>query len=285
MPHLALDIGGTHTRYQLGDGEKGKVPTDLETLIPFITSLVKSYGLPEAIGISIAGQTNQGHLIGAPNIPMGPFEDKNLAQALSEHFNIPVAIDNDLKCAVIAEATVHPGDSLAAIYVGTGLGSALIDGKRLIRGHRNLAGEVGHLPYRPAPFTCGCGGNDCVELYASGSGITRWCQHEGLRAQTLGELEVLSHAGNQKAKVILQQFQDALFFALKSVQTLLNPEIIVLGGGVIANNSWLVTKMQEGINKRGFKPAGATTIKTTTFGDDAPLIGAMELARQLTPKG
>ena len=105
-----------------------------------------------------------------------------------------------------------------------------------------MATEIGHIPYKKAPFLCGCGRNNCLELYASGSGIAKWMEHKKLLcAASLHELERTGE------KEIVEMFHEALFSALGTTLTLFNPQVLVLGGGIIDANPYLENLILENI--------------------------------------
>ncbi len=213
---LALDIGGTYLRWEILGEEKGKIEIKKIALQDFIQELILKYKI-RALAISFAGQVCCNKILGAPNIHTS-FDPAD--------FGIPYLIQNDLKCAVLAESRYFECDSLAALYCGTGLGSAYIDEKYLIQGHMNLAGEIGHMPYKEAPFKCGCGKNNCLELFASGSGIEKWARH-------------LDTAPTLKEEKIRALYLPALSHGAATLLALINPEILVLGGGVIEHNPFV----------------------------------------------
>ena len=215
---LAVDLGGTWLRWELiPGGQTGRVATAGVDPQAYLRELIDRYAV-KAVAISFAGQVHDGRILSAPNISAG-FDPAKLG--------IPYRIENDLKCAVLAEGCDWGSDSLTALYSGTGLGSATLERGEPIRGQRNLAGEIGHVPYRRAPFRCGCGKDNCLELYASGSGIAKWARHLGL-APSLDE------------PAIRERYDEALCFAAATLLTLLNPEMLILGGGVITHRPDLV---------------------------------------------
>jgi glucokinase len=274
---LAYDIGGTHIRRGVlkGDGllTVSRHPSrDLAASLEHLTAeaIAEHPGI-KGVAISFAGQVSGGLLQSAPNIDPGALKGQSIPAWFKSRFNLPATIDNDLKCAALAEAAAHPAArALAVLYIGTGFGGALVQEGRLIRGSGNQAGEIGHIPFEPAPFACGCGRTDCLELSTSGSGVARWCAVLGIKEVPLGTLR---QQGTPEAEAIVDRFIRGLSHALKTLAPLFNPDQIVLGGGVVHHNPWLLSHAQEAI-AQSFKPVSTARVELSTLGDEANLIGA-----------
>ena len=241
---LFIDIGGTHLRSEihgLKDIVYEKLSSSDHDLIHFIEKCLTSYPDIRFIGISYAGQVYNGEILSSPNITVSETKIKHYFES---RYPLRLEIDNDLNCAIMAEAKNLQEENIAALYVGTGLGSAVIDQGKLIRGYRNQAFELGHIPYREAPFLCGCGKNNCIELFASGSGLEQWMRYnkkEGYIKKP--NLEKLKREGDPLAAV----FEKALLHASATLVTLANPKRLVFGGGIIQDNPYLVPWIRKEI--------------------------------------
>jgi len=234
---LAVDIGGTFFRYKFNDVYE-KLNTKEIDIIEKLTQLINKFN-PKAVGISFAGQVNEGVILSAPNINIKTTDLKKI-------INIPFVLENDMNCAVAAEREYFKSDNIIAIYSGTGLGAGIIDNGKLIRGYKNLAGEIGHIPYRETPFICGCGKNDCLEFFAS------------------SKIEKIA---------TFNEYKEALSKAVGILAALFNPEIIVLGGGYYLHHKFK-------IDKKYIPNFDKVKIKITSL-NDAPLMGAQILAKEL----
>ncbi len=221
---IAIDIGGTYFRWEIIGVAKGKEPIQKIDIQNFLSRLIRRYKV-RALGISFAGQVHHDRILSAPNV----HSSFNPAA-----FGIPYIIENDLHCAVLAEARYWQSSHIGALYSGTGLGSGIIDEGRLIRGYRNLAGEIGHIPYRQAPFRCGCGKHNCLELYASGNGIHKWAKYLGVQASL-------------KEPKIKELYLEALATAAAIILSLCNCEFLILGGGVIQANPDVLQWLQQNL--------------------------------------
>lgn len=271
---LFMDVGGTNLRSELhtsSDVIREKLSSKEHDLIDVIEGKLATYPSIYFIGISFAGQVYKGEVLSSPNLRI---KEPKIKEYFESRYNLRLEIDNDLKCAVMAEAEYFKSDSILALYVGTGLGSAFIDGGRVVRGTHNQAFEIGHIPYKEAPFTCGCGKTDCLELFASASGMDKWMKHIHLSKIFLAELEA---SEDEQSRNIALAFKEALLHAAATLITLGNPKVLVLGGGVIERNIHLVEWLKENLAGYAFTNAlNDVRIVTTSLKN-----GAIEGAKLL----
>ncbi len=232
---LGVDVGGTYLRYELRKGSKSVKKATLKSseigLATFLDSLLKKEQSITSIYISYAGQVRDGRIITAPNITI---DKENIQAYIEEKYEVELLIENDLNCAVLAESQAYDTQNIAALFVGSGLGLGIISDSVLLRGFENIATELGHIPFQDAPFFCSCGKRNCMELYASGSGVLKWKQYYKLDESF--SLQALCKNKRKDAQKIYRQFIEALLYAVGTTITLFNSEILVLGGGIIKNN-------------------------------------------------
>ncbi|WP_310440062.1 ROK family protein [Sulfuricurvum sp.] len=277
MKKLFIDIGGTHLRSEVcSDNEiiKESVSSNDTGLLFYIDQQMKLHPSIDFIGISYAGQVDKGVIISAPNINIDKYE---ITSEVKQRYGIALEIDNDLNCALRAEAAYWKSSNIAALYIGTGIGAAVIDQGILIKGNANMAFEIGHIPYRETPLVCGCGRNNCVELYASGSGMAKWLRHYGSRLEPV--LSQLKIGSDRNERLIVSEFEEALLHAAGVLVTLANPEILVLGGGVIEQNPYLATLLREKLRHYALSPALQGLRIEISVLENAPLMGAKLLER------
>lgn len=269
---LFIDIGGTHLRSEvwsereifsecIGSKEFG--------LLSYIDRVMQKYPDISFIGISYAGQVNEGVLVASPNINIDEYD---IVSAVKSRYGIALEIDNDLNCAIRAEAAYWKVDNIAALFIGTGIGSAVIDKGKLVAGSRNMAFEIGHIPYRDTPLLCGCGRSNCIELYASGSGISKWLTLYG-RDQN-PNLEQLKNSLVEDERSVAAEFERAVLHAAGVLVTLTNPELLVLGGGIVEQNPYLVSLVRENLKEYALKPSLKTLQIEKSVLENAPLSGA-----------
>lgn len=269
---LLADVGGTYFRYRLGEAEV--VRSSMKGWETQLLGLLETHPQVRYVGIAFAGQVSEGRILSAPNVEVS-FGD--LKTELEQRFpHLRVAIDNDLKCAALAYQRHLGSDSVAVLYAGSGLGSALISEGRIVRGHNNIAGEIGHVSYRRAPFRCGCGKKDCLELFASGSGIEKHREYYRLSEGSLDEWRL---NGSEAEQRIAEAAEEALAFATSLMITLHNPAYLVMGGGVFEHNPRLLERIRAGTATRTFSPAWKECRIVEADLEDAPLMGAGLLLR------
>ena len=272
---LYMDVGGTTIRCELHTYDSIVRETfascDHE-LYDLIVLLLKRYPNILFIGIAYAGLIHHGRIISAPNIEVGVHDIK---QKVEDAFDIRVEIENDVNCAVLAEAHDRTSNNIVALYVGTGLGCGVVNDGQLLHGHNSLASEIGHIPYKNTPFHCGCGRDNCIELYASGSGMLKWKQYHNLKGPP--DLSELQHSDKQTERDIAKRFEEALLTAAGTMVTLFNPEKLVLGGGIVSANPYLVEMVTEQIQAYALPESAKRVTIVQTRLKDAPLEGAKYL--------
>jgi len=254
---IAIDIGGTYTRYKIG-GEVFVLKTKEINLLKFLENLIKKYS-PKKIAISFAGQVKDNVIYSSPNTK---FEKIDL-KILEEKYYVKIILENDLNCAALAESRHFKAKNLVALYSGTGLGAGIIDNSKIVKG-RGFAGEIGHIPYKPTPFKCKCGKNNCLELIASGSGIEKMAEIYGCKGLECPKVK--------------EEYIKGLMHAVGICFSLFDPEILVLGGGVIVNNTWILNEIKN--KKNQYIPNFNTGKIEITNLKDASLTGAELLLKE-----
>lgn len=272
--NLAIDIGGTNIRACIFDDfetqETFKASSQEVGLAKFIENILKNETNIKTIGISYAGQVQDGVIIDSPNIKVDIFDIKRYFET---KFNIKLFIENDLTCAALAEANFLKKDYICVLHVGTGLGLGVVDSGRVLKGSLNLSAEIGHIPYKETPLECGCGRKNCIELFASGSAIQKWIEYLGLTCKPTLEALKLDTEGSKVA----DSFEVALLSAVGTIITLYNPQILVLGGGVMDANPYLLNVIKSKIKSYALKPTLKNTQIIKSSLKDAPLKGAQLL--------
>jgi len=265
-------------------------------LQPLLASFTTPADPALALGVACAGQIDPvtGAVIYAPNLG---WRDVPLAARLKEAFRIPVVVENDVRAAAWGEfvtGAAGRGRSLVAIFVGTGVGSgAVLDGT-LWRGAGNAAGEVGHTQVVADGLPCRCGRHGCLEQYVSGSGFQRrlaaavqggrhgrLVEMYGGDASRLTAMDVYTaaQAGDTLAHELWSDAVRYLTMATANYVTLVNPDVLVLGGGVIETVPALFDAVAEAVPELTTLVAGRSLrIERARLGDLSGLIGAAALA-------
>ncbi len=306
---IGIDVGGTNVKIALVD-DSGKiiysnsVPTRAEMGYEYTVNNIKQaiYDLMketkltakdiEGIGFGFPGQVDykSGIVRLAPNIP--GWVEVPIAKMIEDEFHIPTRVDNDVRCAALGELKYGAGkgcENLVCITVGTGIGSGLIVNGKLVRGASNAAGEIGHikLQIHDGPI-CGCGDTGCMEAFASGPAIVAMAEEYILGGKSTKYREMANggditpfivaeaaKAGDPVAKRIFARIGEYIGIGMASVVNLLNPEKIIIGGGVADAGDILLEPLKEALKKRAMKIAGETVeVVPAQLGNTAGVIGA-----------
>ena len=231
--------------------------------------------------------------------------DSPVRDLMAERLALPVTVDNDANAAMLAEH--HAGAAQGAAHavmltLGTGIGGAIVAGGRLLRGARGTAGELGHMTVDldgpPCPGNCPNRG--CLEAMASGAALAR----EGERAagqapdSALGReaaagrtitgalVTELAHDGDAAAIDAVARVGRNLGVGLAGIANALDPEVIVIGGGVVGAGELLLGPARDELAARALPPvAAAVRVEAARFGDEAGMLGAALLAREGAPDG
>ena len=217
---------------------------------------------------------------------------------LEERFEVEVALGNDANLGTLGETwlgAARSAHSAVGIFVGTGIGGGLIVGGRLVRGQREAAGEIGHIVMQPDGLLCGCGNRGCFETLASRLAIEREIRkgiaegRETIITRLVDDIEgpikgkVLKKALKQADELVTEVMREAskiLGYACLSVRHLIDPDVIVLGGGVIEACGAFIMPIVQKIVAADALPgarAGGRVVESE-LGDDAILLGAVALA-------
>jgi len=265
---LYIDYGGTNFRYVLKESreviENGRVDSLNIDLIEFLERKLKSKDI-SFIGISFAGQVRDGTILSSPNINIS---QRDIKKYIESRYRTKLVVENDLKCASLAEFSVTDAKDIVVVYIGTGFGSSYISNSELIRGVDNLAGEMGHIVFKEAPFSCGCGKKNCLELFCSGVALQKWVDYYKLDCKPT--LIGLKNHKSEESKEILENFYNGLSTAISNIVTVLNPSLLVLGGGVIDSNLDLIDFIKEEVVKNSISSSNLK-IKHSTLKNGAIL--------------
>jgi glucokinase len=248
-------------------------------------------------GIPVTLDRRTGTAVYSTHLPLAgvPFE-----AIMSERLGLPVTVDNDGNCAVLAEARHGAGggsSDVVMLTLGTGIGGGLVLGGQLQRGWIGAGAELGHMviDMHGPPCQGNCPNRGCLEVMASGSALVREASLRvarrpdtplGLALEEGHELTgpfvtELAHDGDPVALDAIETVGRALGVGLSSLVNMLNPEVIVIGGGVIAAGEMLLEPARREMQARALLPArDAVRILPAAFGDQAGMIGAALLARE-----
>lgn len=313
---IGFDVGGTTMTAGLVDaqghlhGQKevetlaeqpvGDTLARMKALLADLLGLAADQGQSvSGIGIGMAGliEPQQGIVQTSPNLPN--WSQVHLAQELAQVFHLPVVIDNDVRAATLGEAAFGAGQGkqhLIMLTVGTGIGSALVLNGEIYRGSCFSAGEFGHMPVIPqGGLLCGCGSQGCLETVAGTKAILilahrlierGFCPVLQARLNSTNPLTPrliaeAAQAGDAGACRVWEEIGTWLGMGLAGLVNLLNPEQIIIGGGIAQAGEVLFAPIRREIRRRAFAlPAEAATVVPAQLGPDAGVIGASVLGRK-----
>jgi glucokinase len=305
---IGVDLGGTKLLAGVVDDQLRvhhrayrPAPTSgvLEVLEAIARELIEASEAPvAAVGMGIPSLMDRARGVARWTNHLD-LEDVAVADVLAERLDLPVTIDNDANLAMLAEH--HSGAAQGAAHavmltVGTGIGGAIVVGGRLLRGAHGAAGELGHivvdLDGPPCPGNCPSRG--CLEAVASGSALALEGERiaESDKTSQLGKeaaagraitgalVTELAHDGDPAARRAVEAVGRRLGVGLASIANALDPEVIVIGGGVIAAGELLLAPAREELAKRALPPIAATVrVEAARFGAESGMLGAAILAR------
>ena len=287
---IGIDLGGTKIEIALlgPDGtellrERIATPSGYDATLSSLTGLIHAAeartGVTATIGIGIPGVISPatGVVKNANSIALnGHALDQDLTRMLRR----PVRVANDANCFALSEATDGAGTGRPVVFgviLGTGCGGGIVVHGRVIEGPHRVAGEWGHNPLPwpradefPGP-SCWCGKSGCLETWVAGPSLARDCDGEG--AHDASHIPARAAAGETKARDALARHSDRLARGLAQIVNLLDPDVIVLGGG-LSNMAHLYTDVPPLLKRYVFSDVIETPIVRAAHGDSSGVRGA-----------
>ncbi|MGF7060899.1 ROK family protein [Brassicibacter mesophilus] len=293
-----FDVGGTFVKYGLlkENGNiifKSKFPSPTENCkknIPFkiveqIERMSNKYSI-DSVGISTTGKVDSknGEIIfSSDNLP--DYTGAKLSRDIEKLTGLDCSVENDVNAAALGESWKGAGknvDTFVCITFGTGIGGAIIMDGELYKGIKNGAGEIGHMIINEGGERCSCGGSGCYERYASTAALVR--QYESLAKLPRGSVNgkiIFDKVknGDELALDIYNKFLSHIVTGLVNITHLLDPGLIVVGGGISEVGSPFFRRLNEMFAKKVMPSYGEhTEIVQADLGNDAGLVGACYIA-------
>ena len=306
-----IDIGGTKIAGAVVDAA-GEVlaearvespatdPMAVETAVAALVQQLSAVHPVTAVGVGAAGYiaSDRSTVLFAPNIA---WRNEPLGADVARLTGLPVVVENDANAAAWGEFRYGAGRDVQdqlMVTVGTGVGGGVIAGGRLLRGAHGVAAEIGHLCVVPEGRLCGCGNRGCLEQYGSGSALVR-ATREAVNASSLLARDLAQRAGGDPDAITgpmitaaamegdpfaVEQFQALghwLGHGIASLAAVLDPAVVVVGGGVSEAGELLLRPIRESFEReltgRGFRPGAE--VRQAVLGNRAGVVGAADLAR------
>ncbi|MDO7906844.1 ROK family protein [Paenibacillus sp. JX-17] len=287
---IGIDLGGTSIKGIVAD-ETGRIllqtrrPAEaargreaiLEQLGQLLAGLLEQAPCAAAIGAASAGRINSesGEVVYATdNLP--GWQGLQLRDWIEQRWGLPAAVDNDANAALLGEAWSGAGRGLQDVVMltlGTGVGGANLMQGRLLRGARWSGGEWGHCVLVPGGTRCNCGRRGCAEQYVSGTALSRLAREAGAPAEGRALFEAASR-GEPAAAAVLGQYADALALLIGNIEVSLNPEVVILGGGVADSAPLWWRALEQALARARV----AQPVRPAQLGNGAGSLGAAWLA-------
>jgi glucokinase len=294
-----VDVGGTKCLgVVLADGEvvrevRAATPTGADAVVATVVAVAAELQPYDRLGVGVPGLvTRRGVLRAAPNLP-GVFE-LDVQSQLEHRLDHPVIVENDATGAMLAEwrlGAARSARDAALVTLGTGIGAGFVVDGRLLLGANGFAGEPGHMVVDPNGPVCVCGQRGCWERYASGSGLAALAEQavaDGRLTAAAGgspdepesvrgeHVEAAARRGDEGALAVLDRFAWWIALGLVNLTNLLDPEIIVIGGGVTGSLDLVLPSVDRHLRQLLYAAAHRPVphLASAALGERAGAIGA-----------
>jgi glucokinase len=237
-------------------------------------------GEVDAVGFGIPSLIDQERGVAVTTVHL-PIRDLPFRDLMAERLGVPVFVENDATAAMLAEwrfgAARGCSDALL-ITVGTGIGGGMVAGGALVRGAQGAAAEFGHMTIDYDGPLCPCGAHGCLEAFVSGTALAREARALGLE-MTAAQVAELAHDGHVGARALVAEMGTRLGTGIANLVNAFNPQLVVLGGGVLALGDLLLEPAREEVARRALAPSrDLVQIVPTRFGAESGMLGAAVLA-------
>lgn len=296
-----LDIGGSKIELVVFDDSfqplsRERVPTPTSDYGAFIDTVAELVERADAdgegvaaqwpVGVGIPGLVDEDGMAFCANIPCAI--GKPVARDLAARIGRPVVTENDCRLFALSEANGGAGEGYGSVFgaiLGTGAAAGLVIDGQLQRGRRGAAGEYGHLPVSAslqrlhglALVDCACGLPGCAETYIGGPGLLALARSFGVEAADTHEVAEAARKGDPAAERTMAAFLDILGAALANVVKILDPDVIVMGGG-LSQIPAVMAGLPDAISRHLFRGFAAPPVLAARFGDSSGVRGAALLA-------
>ena len=294
---FGVDLGGTTVKIAYFDAtgnllDKWEIPTVTANsgaqILPDIADSINKYIDTKDIqrssilglGIGVPGPVDSKGIVNkCVNLGWGVF---NIADELEKLTGFSVKAGNDANVAALGEYWMGGGkdcDNMVFVTLGTGVGGGIVIEGKLLHGTHGSGAEIGHMVLnRNETAVCGCGKRGCVEQYCSATGISRLARLHGMGDMTCKDIFDAGKAGNPEALAVLDEYYEYLGEFLGSLCSVVDPEAVVIGGGVSKAGRVLIDGIEPKFQKYVFHAASNVRFTLAALGNDAGAYGAFKLA-------
>ncbi len=293
---IGLDIGGSKINGVLLDQNQEVINKSrikitssessskvLAQVFDCIQELLPEKNLVQGIGLGVPGPIdlkNQ-QVLNPPNL--AALKNSHLSREVENKFKIKTVLDNDTSCFSLAESVLGAGKGkkvVIGVTLGTGVGGGIVINNKIFQGSNDSAGEIGHMIIEKGGRQCSCGNKGCLESYLSASGIFKTAKEQELKVKNSKQVWELAKKGNKKAIKVYNLTGEYLGIGLANLVNVINPDIIIIGGGISEVGEFLFESARAIMSKNILSPlAKHTEVVKSQLGDDAGAIGAALLCR------
>ena len=237
-------------------------------------------GEVDAVGFGIPSLIDQERGVAVTTVHL-PIRDLPFRDLMAERLGLPVFVDNDATAAMLAEWRFGAARGCSAallIAVGTGIGGGMVVGGSLMRGAQGAAAEFGHMTIDFDGPLCPCGAHGCLEAFVSGTALARDARALGLDL-TAAQVAEPAHDGHVGARALVSEMGTRLGIGIANLVNAFNPQVVVVGGGVLALGDLLLEPARAEVARRALAPSrDLVRIVPTRFGAESGMLGAAVLA-------
>ncbi len=304
MNYIGIDIGGTNLKAGLVNDEGSILAMEkrkiaevsdqkalVEALVALTQSLTEKGGLtPEqirSVGVGVPGavEIHSGAVLYTCNLPL---RNVPLRKLFHRYLPYPLYVENDANCAALAEYYAGAGKGskrFVTITLGTGIGAGIIHNGKIFHGGNGMAGEVGHMSIVYHGEPCPCGRRGCWERYAATTALVRAAQEKDPAWRDGRAIFAAAEAGNETVLALLDHWTDEIAQGLAGMVHIFNPQLILIGGGVSAQQKLLIEPIAAKV-KASVMPAFAEglEVRAAQLHNDAGMVGAVYYFRQTMEK-
>ncbi len=303
---VGIDLGGTTTKAALVSASyellaRTAVPTELRSQASLLDSIerlveqVAGDSAPAAVGFGLPSQIDRRHgrVLDSTNIPL---EEIDFKHEMAQRLGVPVEIDNDANAACLAEVRIgaaRDAEHVVMLTLGTGVGGGLVLDGELYRGWYGTAGELGHMSIQEDGPPCQghCTNRGCLEVLCSATGVLAAANaiaderpHGTLAAARSSGTDLYAHfvitearSGSPEARDVFRIVGRHLGVGIANYVNIFNPELVVIGGGIIAAGELLLEPAREEYRRRVLRASAAAKVVAAQLGNDAGVLGAAAL--------
>lgn len=275
---LGIDIGGTNFRiglvsqnYEVEEFQikpilelqKGDFIDNLLKYIKFYTDLYREKIKAIGIGFPSIVSKDKKYVYSTPNIKN--LDNINVTDTLEKKLDIPVYINKDVNFLMLKDVKENniENDKIAiGLYIGTGFGNAIYINGKIIEGKHGVAGELGHIPVLGSNEVCACGNTGCIEAHASGKALKKICE------ENFRETDIDNIFSEHRDTKIMEDFIDTLSIPIVTEINILDPDYIIIAGGVPIMKDFPMDKLKKSIYKRARKPYPAEDLNIIVSNHD-----------------